>query len=90
MDSISTEEYTHLIRKVSFYSKGAKESGNFNTDLFKNLADGFTNGQNKDANNNPQSTKSQWEQNQQPSVQFTFGGSSVWENCITQYENQVQ
>lgn len=90
MDSISTEEYSHLIRKVSFYSKGAKESGNFNTDLFTNLADGFTNGQNKDSNNNPQSTKSQWEQNQQPSVQFTFGGSSVWENCITQYENQVQ
>lgn len=90
MDSISTEEYTHLIRKVSFYSKGAKPSGNFNTDLFTNLADGFTNGQNKDANNDPQSTKSQWEQNQTPSVQFTFGGSSVWENCITLYENQVQ
>jgi hypothetical protein len=89
MDSISTEEYTHLIRKVSFYSKGAKPSGNFNTDLFTNLADGFTNGQNKDANGVPQSTKSQWEQNQTPSVQFTFGGSSVWENCITMYENQV-
>ena len=89
MDSISTEEYTHLIRKVSFYSKGAKPSGNFNTDLFTNLADGFTNGQNKDANGDPQSTKSQWEQNQTPSVQFTFGGSSVWENCITMYENQV-
>lgn len=89
MDSISTEEYTHLIRKVSFYSKGAKPSGNFNTDLFTNLADGFTNGQNKDANDKPQSTKSQWEQNQTPSVQVTFGGSSVWDNCITLYEDQV-
>lgn len=89
MDSISTEEYTHLIRKVSFYSKGAKPSGNFNTDLFKNLADGFTNGQNKDSNDKPQSTKSQWEQNQTPSVQVTFGGSDVWDNCITMYEDQV-
>lgn len=89
MDSISTEEYTHLIRKVSFYSKGAKPSGNFNTDLYTNLADGFTNGQNKDANNQAQSTKSQWEQNQTPSVQVTFGGSSVWDNCITMYEDQV-
>lgn len=89
MDSISTEEYTHLIRKVSFYSKGAKPSGNFNTDLFTNLADGFTNGQNKDGNGDPQSTKSQWEQNQTPSVQVTFGGSSVWDNCITLYEEQV-
>lgn len=90
MDAISTEEYTHLIRKISFYSKGAKPSGNFNTDLFTNLADGFTNGQNKDANNDPQSTKSQWEQNTQPSVTVTFGGSSVWDNCITMYEDQVQ
>ena len=90
MDAISTEEYTHILRKISFYSKGAKPSGNFNTDLYTNLADTFTNGQNKDANGNPQSTKSQWEQNTTPSVTFTFGGSSVWENCLTLYENQVQ
>ena len=90
MDAISTEEYSHLIRKISFYSKGAKPSGNFNTDLYLNLADGFTNGQNKDANGDAQSTKSQWEQNQQPSVTVSFGGSDVWENCITLYENQVQ
>lgn len=90
MDTISTEEYSHLIRKISFYSKGAKPSGNFNTDLYTNLADTFTNGQNKDSNGDPQSTKSQWEQNQQPSVTVTFGGSDVWDNCITMYENQVQ
>ena len=90
MDAISTEEYSHLIRKISFYSKGAKASGNFNTDLFTNLADGFTNGQNKDGNGVARSTKSQWEQNQQPSVTVSFGGSDVWDNCITMYEDQVQ
>lgn len=90
MDAISTEEYSHLIRKISFYSKGAKPSGNFNTDLYTNLADGFTNGQNKDTNGDAQSTKSQWEQNTQPSVTVTFGGSDVWDNCITMYEDQVQ
>lgn len=90
MDSINSEEFSNLIRKISFYSKGAKPSGNFNTDLYTNLADGFTNGQNKDSNNTPQSTKSQWEQNQQPSVTTSFGGRDVWDNCITLYENQVQ
>ena len=90
MDSIETGEFTHRFEKASFYSTDPLASGNFNTDLFTNLADGFTAGQNPDANNNPQSTKSQWEQNQRPSKVFNFGGSDVWDTCITLYEDQVQ
>ena len=90
MDSIETGEFTHRFEKISFYSTDPLPSGNFNTDLYTNLADGFTAGQNKDANGDPQSTKSQWEQNQRPSVVFNFGGSDVWDTCITLYEDQVQ
>lgn len=89
MNELSTGEFTHLMRKISFYAKDPLPAGNFNTDLYTNLADGFTAGQNKDGNGDPQSTKSQWEQNTQPSVCEFFGGSDVWQNNITMYEDAV-
>ena len=90
MDALETGQFTHRFEKISFYSTDPLASGNFNTDLFTNLADGFTAGQNPDSNGVPQSTKSQWEQNQRPSKTFSFGGSDVWDTCITLYEDQVQ
>ena len=90
MDALETGEFTHRFEKISFYSLDPMASGNFNTNLYTNLADGFTNGQNKDGNGDPQSTKSQWEQVQRPSAVFNFGGSDVWDLCITLYEDQVQ
>lgn len=90
MDALETGEFTHRFEKISFYSTDPLASGNFNTDLYVNLADGFTAGQNKDANGDPQSTKSQWEQNQRPFKVFNYGGSDVWDTCITLYEDQVQ
>lgn len=90
MDAINTNEFTHRFEKVSFYSLDPLASGNFNTDLYTNLADGFTAGENKDGNGDPQSTKSQWEQNQRPFAVFNYGGSSVWDFCVTMYEDQVQ
>lgn len=89
MDAANTGEFTHRLRKVSYYSKDALASGAFNTNLFTNLKDGFTNGQN-DAGSGAQSTKSQWEQNQQPSLEMNFGNSATWQDCITMYEVQVQ
>lgn len=89
MNEFSTGEFTHLMRKVSFYSKDPLPAGNFNTDLYTNLADGFTAGENKDGNGVAQSTKSQWEQHPQYSVCEFFGGSDVWQNCITLYEDAV-
>lgn len=88
MDSISTGEFTHRFAKTSFYSLDPVASGWFNTDLYTNLADGFTNGQNKDSNGDPQSTKSMWEQNQRPCKVFNFGGSDTWDFPITYYEKQ--
>ena len=89
MNSLDTESYTNRVRKISFYSKDPLPSGFFNTNLFTNLADGFTAGENPDGNNDPQSTKSQWEQNQAMPLEMNFAGSTVWDYCITMYEEQV-
>ena len=91
INSLNTDAYSHRLRKISFYAKDAQASGDWNTQLFTNLADGFTNGQNE-AGTPPvaQSTKSMWEQNQAMPVEFNFGGSSVWEDSITIYEDQLK
>lgn len=90
LDAETSGIYSNRVRKVSFYSKDALPDGAHNTQLFDNLKDGFTNGQNPDGNGDPQSTKSMWEQHQAMPYEVNFAGSSVWQDCITQYEVQVQ
>ena len=85
----NTGVYTHRMRKISFYDRGAVASGDFNTQLFTNLEDGFDNGENP-SGGTPQSTKDQWEQHQTYPLEINFGGSSVMEFCITWYEDQVK
>lgn len=77
--------FSNRMRKISYYSKDALPSGALNTDLFTNLKDGFTSG-----DNNNVSTKSQWEQHQPMTLEMNFGGSSTWQDCITMYEHQLQ
>ena len=91
MDEYDNGVYSSLVRKISYYTKGPKNSGAFNTDVFLNLADGFTNGQNIGGTPPaPQSTQSMWEQNQQYPLEMDFGGSNTWQNCITLYEDAVE
>lgn len=78
-------EYSNRARKISFYSKYALPDGSHNTQLFTNLADGYTSG-----DNGGSSTKSQWEQHQAMPLEMNFGGSDVWQHGITQYEDQVK
>lgn len=78
------------MRKISYLSRGAKAAGSFNTQLFTNLAAGFTAGQNPDSNNVPQSTKSQWEQCPVIPKELHFGGQSVWDHGITWYKDQTK
>lgn len=78
-------EYSNRARKISFYSKYALPDGSHNTQLYTNLAEGYTSGDNGGA-----STKSQWEQHQAMPLEMNFGGSDVWQHCITQYEDQVK
>lgn len=78
-------EYASRFRKISYYAQDADPAGNFNTDLFTNLAAGYTSG-----DNSSNSAKSQWEQHPGKPLQMTFGGVSVWQDCITQYEDAVK
>lgn len=89
INAINTGEYTHRMRKISFYSREAQASGDWNTQLYTNLADGFTNGQNI-SDGDAQSTKSMWEQNQPVPLEMNFAGQSVWEDSTTVYEYQLQ
>ena len=90
MNALDTGMYANRVRKISYLSRGAVASGDFNTQLYTNLAAGFTAGQNPDSNGVPQSTKSQWEQCPVIPVEMNFGGSSVWEHGITWYKDQAK
>lgn len=81
----NSDLYNTRMRKISFYSKEALESGDWNTQLKTNLAEGYDNGSNGGA-----STASMWEQNRAMPLEFNFGGLSVWEDSITIYEYQLK
>lgn len=90
MNEVNTDAYSSRVRKISFYSKNALPTGEYNTNLFTNLAEGFTAGENKDSEGAAQSTKSQWEQHQPVPLEMNFAGQSTWQDCITMYENAVK
>lgn len=91
IDALNTGAYTSRLRKISFYSREAQASGDWNTQLFTNLADDFDNGENP-AGTPPvaQSTKSMWVQNQPQPLEVNFGGQSVWQDSTTVYEDQLK
>lgn len=90
MNAEDTGVYSSRVRKISYLTKEAKASGDFNTQLYTNLAEGFTAGQNPDSNGVLQSTKSQWEQCPVYPVELNFGGMSTWEYGITWYKDQAK
>ena len=92
INALNTEMYSNRMRKISFYSRESQASGDFNTQLFTNLAKDFDNGENGvDAvTGNPVSTKSMWVQNPAVPLEMNFGGQSVWEDSTTVYEYQLK
>ena len=90
MDAENTGAYSALIRKISFYSDGALPTGALNTDLYTNLAEGFTAGENPDSGGVPQSTKSQWEQHRKEPLQMNFYSNVGWQYCITMDEDATK
>lgn len=90
LNRIDTGLLSGRVRKISYYSKPALASGAFNTDLFKNEANGFTAGQNLDANGAAQSTKSQFEQVQAIPLEMNFYSRDTWQVGLTRYDWQVQ
>ena len=92
INALNTDLYTSRMRKISFYSREALASGDFNTQLYTNLANGYDNGENgTDAvTGNPVSTKSMWVQNPAVPLEVNFAGQSVWEDSTTVYEYQLK
>ena len=89
INALNNGVYSNRIRKISYYSKDAQASGMYNTQLYTNLKEGYTNGQNVVAEN-PTSTKSMWEQNQPIALEMNFAGSDTWDDSLTIYEKQLQ
>lgn len=89
INSINSGVYTNRIRKISFYTRDAQESGAFNTDAYKNFDDGFDNGQNV-VGGVAQSTQSMWVQNQPVPLEVNFAGTDTWQDSTTVYEKQLQ
>ena len=92
INALNTEMYSNRMRKISFYSREAQASGDFNTQLFTNLAKDFDNGENGvDAvTGDPVSTKSMWVQNPAVPLEMNFGGQSTWEDSTTIYDYQLK
>lgn len=83
--------FTGRMRKISFYSKDPKASGDWNTQLNgANLKDGATNGEVVNADPTKSATKSMWEQNQAIPLEMNFAGIDTWEESMTTYEYQVR
>lgn len=85
INTLKSGLYANRIRKISYYSREAQESGAFNTQLNTNHAMGYDNG-----NNSGNSTASMWVQNQPVPLELNFAGSSTWQDSTTVYEWQLQ
>lgn len=85
INNINTGVYAHRLRKISYLSDPALPAGDWNTQLYTNLEEGFDNGRNEKS-----STASMWEQHPATPLEMNFAGSSVWQDAITRYEYQVQ
>lgn len=89
IQAINTGEYSHRLRKISYYSRNNLPAGNFNTNLYPaNLAMGKTNAQ--DTTSGSEATKSMWLQNPPVPLEMNFAGSSVWQTSTTVYRNQLK
>ena len=85
IDSINSVYFNNRIRKISYYSTWALPSGAFNTNLYTNLANGYTNGTNSGA-----STADMYEQHPVHCLEMNIMNSTVWQDCLTRYEDQIK
>ena len=92
INALNTGAYSHRLRKISFYSREALPAGDWNTDLYNNLVNGYDNGSNGATGSTPptNATESMWVQNKPVPLEVNFAGSSVWQDSTTVYEYQVK
>lgn len=87
INPVNSGTFTNRMRKISYYSSPALESGWFNTDKHINLQNGKTNVQS--GTGTASSTPSMWEQNAPEVLEWQFAGTNTWQDSITIYENQL-
>lgn len=85
LEEVDTALFKNRVRKISYYAKWAVESGDWNTNLYTNLQNGYDNGTN--AND---STKSMWTQMQAMPLEINFCGLSTWQDGLTVYRDQLK
>lgn len=85
LNSISTGAYTDRLRKISYYTDDPLPAGDWNTQLYTNLYEGYDNGSNGGA-----SVGSMWEQHYKTPLEVFFSGSNVWDYVLTITENQLK
>ena len=85
LEEVDTALFKNRVRKISFYSKYALASGDWNTQLYTNLKDGYDNG-----TNGGDSTPSMWIMNQAMPLELNFAGLSTWEDSISVYRDQLK
>lgn len=89
VQAINTGEYTHRLRKISYYAKNALPAGDWNTQLYpENLYQGK--GDAGDSTSGHESVKSFWTQNQPQTVEMNFCSQNVWDYSLTVYEYQLK
>lgn len=84
IDASSEELFTSRLRMIFYKTSDVLNAGDWNTDLYTNLANGYDNGSNSGA-----STASMWEQHKKIPVEINFSGVSVYQACLTHFQNQL-
>lgn len=104
INALNSGVFSERMRKISFYSRYAQPSGDFNTDLYNQHGPGMDNGVNRRVWNGSAiptagvsasilptgGLPNMWEQNPPVVAEFNFCGRDVWDVSTTVYENQLQ
>lgn len=93
INAINSGIFSERIRKISFYSKNAQASGDFNTNLYTQHGARLDNGTNRIVNGSISPVgglPNMWEQNPAIPLELNFSGHDVWDMSQTYYENQLQ
>ena len=91
LNQLNSNGYSARLRKISFYSRDALPSGDMNTDLYTNFADGYDNGTNGATGSTPAtySTPGQYVQNAPVPLECNMSSVDVWQDSTTVYEWQL-
>lgn len=85
IEEVNDELFRLRQRKISFYSRYAMASGDWNTQLYTNFADGYSNG-----TNNDESTHSMYYQNQPKVLEMNFCSFNTWQDSTIVYRDQLK